>query len=578
MLFLIGVTIIVMSPMLNNGFTNWDDEFYVQSNPLLRGPDWIGIFTQPVNDNYHPLTIVSLAVNYQLSDLSPFSYLLVNLLLHVANTSLVFYLVWLISDKKTWIAFFTGLIFGIHPMHVESVAWVSERKDVLYTLFFLLSLVQYWKYLETKSRDKYWGSFALFIISLLAKPAAIVLPAVLFLFDYWKGRHFDQKLFTEKIPFLILSIVFGLITLTVQSKQAIVSSAVFPLWERLFFACYGIMIYLVRFFIPYPLSALHPFPTAQNLNLTIIISPLFVIALAILTWYLRKNKLLVFCILFYVINLLLVLQIVAIGNAIVAERYTYVPYIGLAFLFGTWIYNYVNQLSKKLAWIAPVCITLIFGTMSFQRTKVWNNSISLWNNVLDHYPNAAVARTNRANYFYKLAIDSAHAFEASSLYQSALEDCNVALKTDPRHQPGYEIRGLIFQNLHRYSEALADGQRLIQLAPQKREGYAISSTANMYLNHPDEALADLDICIKLKPEDDISLNNRGTILYNKRRFSEAQIDYSKAIELNPKGSYYLNRSFCYFELGDLAKAKTDAQMALQKGIAVDSSYLRSVHL
>lgn len=577
-LSLAGITLIVLSPMLNNGFTNWDDEFYVQNNALLHGPDWKGIFTQPVNDNYHPLTIISLAINYQLSGLSPFSYLLFNLLLHLANTTLVFYLGWLLSGKKNWIAFFTALIFAIHPMHVESVAWVSERKDVLYTFFLLLSLIQYWKYIQTSKGGKYWTAFLFFIFSLLAKPAAIVLPAVLFLFDYWKGRRFNQKLIAEKIPFLILALVFAVITLIVQSKKAIVSSDVFPLWERLFFASYGIMIYFFRFFIPYPLSAFHPFPIAQNLSWPIIISPLFVIALAILIWYLRKDKLVVFCILFYVINLLLVLQIVAIGNAIIAERYSYVPYIGLALLIGTWVYKYVDEHSKKLAWLAPVCITLVFGAISFQRTKVWNSSITLWNNVLDHYPNAPVARTNRANYFYKLAIDSGHASEASSLYQSALEDCNVALKTEPRHQPGYEIRGLIFQNLHRYGEALADGQKLIQLAPEKREGYSISSTANMYLNHPDEALADLDMCIKLKPDDDISLNNRGTILYNKKRYSEAQMDYSKAIELNPKGSYYLNRSFCYFELGDLARAKTDAQMALQKGIAVDTSYLRSVNL
>ena len=576
-IFLSVITFLCLFHMLNNGFTNWDDEFYVQNNPLIQGPDWKGIFTQQVNDNYHPLTIISLAINFQLSGLSPFSYLLFNLLLHLVNTCLVFYFIWLISGKKDWVAMLTAILFGIHPMHVESVAWVSERKDVLYTLFFLLSLIQYWKYLQTEKPVKLWTCLLLFILSLFSKPAAIILPFILFLLDYWKGRPYSKKLILEKIPFLIFSILFAIITLHVQSKQAIVSTEVFPVWERLFFASYGVMIYLFRFFVPYPLSAFHPFPFPDNLGWQITISPLIVIALTVFLWYKRKNKLIVFSILFYFLNLLLVLQLISIGNAIVAERYTYVPYIGLAFLFSLLLNNYANRFFKSLRWIAPAVIILVFGIISFQRTKVWNNSLALWNDVMDHYPNSPIPRTNRANYFYKLAIDPVHAPEATSYYQKALEDCNVALKTEPRHRPSYEIRGLIFQNLNRYKEALEDGQALIKLAPEKREGYSISSTANMNLNRPEEALTDLNMCIKLKPDDDISFNNRGTILYNKKKYREAWEDYSKAIMLNTKGNYYLNRSFCYFELGDLAKAKADAQMALQKGMSVDTNYRKSLN-
>ncbi len=573
------ISFLCLFPMLNNGFTNWDDEFYVQNNPLLKGPDWGGIFTKPVNDNYHPLTILSLAINFQLSELSPFSYLMLNLLLHAVNTMLVFYFIWFISDKREWVAMFAAVLFGIHPMHVESVAWVSERKDVLYTLFFLLSLIAYWKYLQTGKSSKLWSCSLFFVLSLLSKPAAIILPFVLLLLDYWKGRPYNKKLIVEKIPFFLLSILFAIITLQVQSKQAIVGTEVFPVWERFFFASYGIMIYLIRFFIPYPLSAFQPFPPAgSDLGWQITMSPLIVIGLIVFTWFQRKNKLIVFSILFYIINLLLVLQLVSIGNAIVAERYTYVPYIGLAFLIGTWLNNYAIKFFKPLLWIAPSVVILVFGIISFQRTKIWNNSLSLWNDVIDHFPNAAVARTNRANYFYKLAIDPAHASGADSFYQSALEDCNIALKKEPRHRPGYEIRGLIYQNLNMYKEALADGQTLIQLEPDKRNGYSISSTANMHLNRMDEALADLNMCIKIKPDDDISFSNRGSILYYQKKYQEAKQDFSKAILISPKGNYYLNRSFCYFELGDFASAKSDAQMALQNGVPVDSSYRKSLNL
>jgi len=572
-----GIGLLVMFPMLNNGFTNWDDEFYVQNNQLLRGPDFAGIFTQAVNDNYHPLTILSLVPNFMISGLSPFSYLLINLFLHLANTILVFYFIWLISARNEWVAMLTAIIFAIHPMHVESVAWVSERKDVLYTLFFLLSLIQYWKYLQEKRPAKLWTSLLFFILSLLSKPAAIVLPFILLLLDYWRGRPYNKKLLTEKIPFFLLSLVFAIITIQVQSKQAIVSTEIYPIWERFFFATYGIMIYLIRFFIPYPLSAFHPFPLSGQLGWQIMISPLFVAALVLLIWLRRKNKIIVFSVLFYVINLLLVLQLVAIGNAVIAERYTYVPYIGIAFLFSTWLNQYASRSFKSLKWIIPSCIFLAFGAISFQRTKIWKDSLTLWNNVISHYPDAGVALTNRANYFYKLAIDSVHASEAGSLYQQALEDCNAAVKKQPRYRKAYEIRGLIFQNLGKYEEALADAKIMIELAPGNRDGYSISGTANMHLNRIDAALADVNMCLKLKPDDDLSLNNRGTILYNRKKYKEAEQDFSQAIKVNPKGSYYLNRSFCYFELGDLAKAKADAHMAAQKGTLVDDSYRKSVN-
>src|SRR6187397_1296590 len=158
--FLVAVlTAVCLWPMLKNEFTNWDDEFYVVNNQLLRGPDWKGIFSKQVLGNYHPLTILSYAFNFAISGLDPFSYLLVNYLFHIGNSLLVFYFIWNISGKNKFIAAFVALIFCIHPMHVESVAWVAERKDVLYTFFFLLSLIQYWRYLVSGKRSHIWTCF-----------------------------------------------------------------------------------------------------------------------------------------------------------------------------------------------------------------------------------------------------------------------------------------------------------------------------------------------------------------------------------------------------------------------------------
>ena len=579
LLFLVAVTAVCLFPMLQNSFTNWDDEYYVVNNVLLRGPDWHGIFTQPVVSNYHPLTIISLAINYQLTGLDPSSYLIFNLLLHLVNTMLVFYFTWLISGKKMWVAGVTALVFGIHPMHVESVAWVSERKDVLYTLFFLLSLIQYWRFLQTGRSSRLWFCFFLFVLSLLSKPAAIILPLVLLLLDYWKGRQVSIKWIVEKIPFFLLALLFAIVTVKIQSAKAIAGLDLYPLWTRPLFASYVTMIYFLRFFIPYPLSAFHPYPNPDHLGLPVLISPVFIIALLAFLWYQRKNRLVIFGFLFYIVNLLLILQVVSIGTTIVSERYTYVPYIGLAFLFTMWLSNYRSTVARSLRWIFPVVITIVFGIMTFQRTRVWKNSETLWTNAINHYPNAPQPRASRANYLLKLSVDPANKAQKDANFQRALEDCNVAIKSNPNHGPAYEDREFIYFNLTRYKEAIADANMLIKLDPGNPLGYAIRGASYTHLNEPEKALVDLNKSLSLSPANEFALDNRGSLFYNSfQKYAEAAADYSKAISVHPLGSYYINRSYCYYRLGDMVKAKADAQMALEKGIAVPDNYRHALNL
>jgi regulator of sirC expression with transglutaminase-like and TPR domain len=577
-LIVTAITAICFFPMLKNNFTNWDDEFYVINNALLRGPDWQGIFSQPVVSNYHPLTIISLAVNYAISGLDPSSYLIFNLFLHLLNISLVFYFIWMISDKNMWVAGFTALIFGIHPMHVESVAWVSERKDVLYTLFFFLSLIQYWRFLQTGKSSSFWFCFLLFILSLLSKPAAIILPLVLLLLDYWKGRTITLKVISEKIPFFFFALFFAIVTIKIQSHEAIAGLDLYPLWSRPLFASYVIMIYFLRFFVPYPLSAFHPYPQPEHLGWSVFISPFFIIALFVFIWYQRKNKLVIFGILFFIINLLLVLQIISIGTTIISERYTYVPYTGLAFLFSMVLNKNNNVTLKPVKWLILAVIMVAFGVITFQRTQVWNNSGSLWDDVIEHYPNAPQPRCSRAN--YTLRLPTANQSEKDANFEQALNDCNIAIKANPNHAPAYENREFIFYNLARYNEAISDATTLIKLDPENPLGYAIRGASYVYLNEPGKALTDLNKSLSINPDNVFALENRALLFYNSfKRYTEAITDFTNAININPQqGSYYLNRSYCYYRLGDFVKAKSDAQLALQKGIVLPENYKGSLQL
>lgn len=569
----IAITAICFFPMLQNGFTNWDDTYYVVQNRLIRDPDWYGIFTEPVVSNYHPLTMLSLALNYQLSALDPFSYHLVNYLFHLLNTGLVFYFIYIISGNKIYVAFFTALVFGIHPMHVESVAWIAERKDVLYTCLFLLSLIQYWKFLNSGNRTQYWFSLLLFCLSLLSKPAATVLPLILLLLDYWKGKTVSIKLLTDKIPFFIAALVIGFLTVKIQSRGAIAGFDLYPFWVRPFFGCYTLMTYFIRFFIPYPLSAFHPYPSPDNLGAAVYASPVFVLLLLFALWYYRKNKNVVFGLIFFIINLLLVLQVLSIGFTIVSERYTYVPYIGLAFMAGMWLYQRKGDAKKQLL-VLSVIVSVIFGYMTFQRTGVWENGGTLWDDVIKHYPEASMPRANRAAYLAKLAIEPANAARKDSMLRVAIEDCNYAIEIAPQDPAAYEKRGLISLIINNNNYLKNDAFTLIKLQPENNMGYYLRGMYYMRINEPDKSLADLNQSLAMKPTSDVSLDARGSLLVNAyQRYSEALNDFNRGIQLNPDvGGYYMNRSICYYKLGNIEQAKADALRAIAKGAAISDLY------
>lgn len=572
---LLLLTGFVFWPMLQNQFTNWDDEAYVLNNTLLRGPDWAGIFSKPVVSNYHPLTVLSLALNYQVSKLEPFSYLLVNWILHLANTGLVFYFVWLLSGRIQWVAFFTALVFALHPMHVESVAWVSERKDLLYTLFYLLALIRYWRYAETGQKRDYWATFVLFALSLLSKPAAVVLPLSLLLLDYWRGQDWKSgRVWIEKIPFVLLSLVFGIVTVLIQSEKALVSLEQYTLVDRFFFGCYGLVTYLLRFFVPAPLSAFHPYPGSAGLGWEIRVAPLVLLALTALVWYFRKNKPLVFGALFYAANILLVVQFIAIGNTLLSERYTYMPYIGVAFALAMILAQKQDfTAAGGLRWVLIAVVALGFGYMTRQRVAVWKNSETLWTDVLKSFPEAPIPRANRANYRYQQAMLPANARNSTALMNGALADCNLALAGNPGHFATLDIRSIIYLRNGKPDSALVDANTMIQVKPADKKGYVIRGSAYEHLKQYDASLSDYNHVLQIDPDDAESLNGRGTVLFNgKKLYREALADFEKAIAIKPEGRFYLNRSRCYLMLGDLPKARADADTAQRLGTGVTKEY------
>jgi len=294
-LALILITTSIYFKSLNNQLTTWDDKNYVTENKDIRSLHGDSIsytikktFSSYVMGNYHPLTMLSYCMEYAKYQLKPKPYHVTNLIIHLLNTLLVFAFIWLLTQQQ-WVAFITALLFAIHPMHVESVAWVAERKDVLYSFFYLSALCTYLIYLKKEKTKWIWYVyiFLLFFLGLLSKAMTVTLPIILFAIDYFLGRKFTVKVILEKSPFLLLSFIFGYIAIEAQkSANAIADISNYNFFDRLLFTCYGLITYLWKIVAPVNLSCFYDYPVKLNgmYPLIFYIAPVIVLLLALLIY------------------------------------------------------------------------------------------------------------------------------------------------------------------------------------------------------------------------------------------------------------------------------------------------------
>ncbi len=293
-LLILGAAFVVFSPGLRNEFVTWDDYNYIVNNPVVQSlsiENILHIFHYKtfIMGNYHPLTILSYAVEYKVAGLNPLLYHLNNILLHLLNTALLAYIIWNLS-KKYYTTIIATALFAIHPMRVESVVWAAERKDVLYTFFFLFSFIFYLWYItkEEKKNRNYILSLVFFLFSILSKGQAVVLPLTFILIDYWIKRPITKKIVIDKIPFFLLSLAFGLLAMSAQSSSLTAQRLDdYTIFERLLFANYNLVAYLYKLIAPFSLACFYGYPAANEM-LKVYVSPFIV--LAILTWIIVKHR------------------------------------------------------------------------------------------------------------------------------------------------------------------------------------------------------------------------------------------------------------------------------------------------
>ncbi|MDP9229981.1 MAG: tetratricopeptide repeat protein [Bacteroidota bacterium] len=596
--FILIVIFLAYIPALKAGFVNWDDGDYVNDNRLIKDFSNLKLLlTTPVQGNHHPLTMLSLAFNYAISGLNGWSYHLLNLLLHLINSFLVFRLAMLLSNRNTIIAFTTAILFGIHPMHVESVAWVSERKDVLYSLFFLGGLITYTKYADTGSRKQYFLTILLLVFSLLSKAAAVIFPVALFCIDILRKRKFTFKLFLEKVPFFILAMIDGIVTYLTQTEAGTTGAGLFGLGTRILMGFYGIMMYVLKMIAPFNLSPFYPFPAVnESLPIQYFLSPLFFIALVVLVFYsLKRSRVIAFGILFYLVNLLLVLQFLPVGSAVIAERYTYIPYIGLFYIIGWLIDRYTkSNITKAIYILLPVSLILAIGT--FKQSGTWISGATLWDHAIKTQPSAQ-AFGNRALLLrkeknYDLAIEYySNAIKLNSVYHEAYanrgnvyfdlnkldlayQDYKKALSIKPGYHPALDNLGALFALQGQYDSAIKYTSMAISIKPDYRSAYRNRGYTYIQLKRHDEAIKDFRKFLEYDPNDPDVYNTIGICYRAQGKNQEAISSINKAIELNPDPHFFMNRSYAYYALKNIEFAKRDALTAKQGEIKIETNYAK----
>jgi len=597
LIFIIVITFISFLPVLNADFVNWDDQQYVYENPLITSFSNLSelLFT-PVQGNMHPLTMLSLAINYSISGFDAWSYHLFNLLFHLANTLLVYFFARKLSNGNSIISITTAMLFGLHPMHVESVAWVSERKDVLYAFFFLLGLISYLKYVDTKSRGTYFLCMIWLILSLASKPAAVIFPVTLFTIDLLRKRKLTFSLVTEKIPFFFLAAIAGYLTLHYQvSIGATEGQQSFPFNERILFGFYGFMMYLIKCLIPFNLAAFYPFPAVnESLPLIFYLSPVvFIIVCVICLRSIKNSTALAFGFSFYFLNLLLVLQFFMVGSAIIADRYTYVPYIGLFYIIG-WFIDKWQGGSLKKAMIYLIFIGLFLSVLTYQQASVWKNSATLWDHAIKVHPSFR-AYNSRGLYFRqegKIDIALQYYNEALKLNKAdpeiycnrgnvysqkrditaALNDYNRALSLRPDYISAFENRGALYGSMGKPDLAIQDLNRVIEKNKANKSTYANRGTAFMDAGKYDEAIHDFNKFLELSPNSVDIMNSIGVCYQYQKKYNESLQVFNKMIVLDPKPVFYLNRSYSWRGLNNMDEARKDAMTAKQKGVKIPDSY------
>jgi hypothetical protein len=501
-ILLILASLLAFFPLFKAGFVGYDDPDYVLNNPFLKHfslKNMAFLLKSSKIDMFIPVTQFSYLADHSLGGMQPFWYHLNSILIHSLNCLLIFSLTRKLSGNE-WASFFCALLFAVHPLHVESVAWISERKDLVYVFFYLLAFAAYVRFRDKKSWLFYGLSLLLFILSCLSKPMAITFPVALWLYDHFFLKRKIRETFVAYVPYLICAGWCAWNAMRDVGHGVLIEGAEnYSFAEKILLPFYGVCFYGVKFFAPVHLSAIYPYPQKPLL----LFAGAFALCGVLLFFVFRYRKqkpLLVAGMIFYIVTLLPVLQLIPNTFSIVADRYFYLSCLGIIVPLVFWLHSYFKNQGASIFLLSAAA--LFFCIVSFNRSKVWNNSETLFSDMIKKEPKEYRGYLNRGSYYLE-----------SGKFGPAGSDLATAYQMQP-----------------------ADPKVLVSY------GWALLATTG----NRTEAEKLFKDCIALDPLNSEALNNLGSIYGIQQEFEKALVYMHKAKDVNPfdpKINYNLGYTF-----------------------------------
>ena len=546
-LALIVTSVFIYAPVRNHDFVAWDDPDYVSDNMHVAGGlTWDGIrwaLTTGHGGNWHPLTWLSYMLDVQFFGMSAGPQLFTNLLFHTLNALLLFGLLHAMTGALGRSAFVAAL-FAAHPLHVESVAWISERKDVLSTLFGLLALWTYFQYTRRPRRTSYLTVLLFFALSLMAKPMLVTLPFVMLLMDYWPmrrvalpgdvgsesgttlphQRYVDMELVREKLPMFAIALISGAITFVTQQSAGAVSTLTrVPLDLRAANALTSYAAYIGKMLWPVSLSAFYPL---FHLTPGVVLGSGVVLAVAsfLVIWGARRHPYLPVGWLWYLGTLAPVIGLVQVGSQSMADRYTYFPLIGLFIILAWGIADLLARWPHREILLPAGAAILILVCASVARTQVlsWSDTSTLWTHALEVNADNDVAHYLLGDWLTK-----------QGRVQEAMTHYTEALRLKPENAEAHDSMGFALASKGKFSEAIAQYSEALRLKPAFAAAHCNLGLAMANVGRTEEGIAEISEALRINPDFVEARNNLGIVLVKQGKTGEAIAQFSEVLRLKP---------------------------------------------
>jgi tetratricopeptide (TPR) repeat protein len=543
---------------------------HIQSGITLDGFRWaFSTTSKEYGDLWHPLIWLSFMLDYQFYGLHAGGYHVTNLILHILSALLLF---WLFNRMTGAIlhSAFVAALFALHPLHVESVAWIAERKDVLSAFFWVLTLCLYVYYTEKPVVKRYLLVLFSFVCALMSKPMVITLPVIMILLDYWPLKRFESQkvnLFLwqlkEKIPFFVLSAALAIITLYNPNAPDMPDNPnlkQFSLISRLANAPVAFVTYLVKTFWPHDMAVLYPFseqlPLWQVLGASLLI---ILISTAVIIMVKRLPYLFVGWLWFSITiaPIIGIIQISITAPCAMADRYHYLPSIGLAIMIAWGIPSLIKseQIRKKILFPSGIAVLAILVVLTWQQCGYWKNSVILFNHALLVTQDNYLAHNNLGSFL-----------DVEGKIDEAFNHYNKSIRLKPDYAIAYNNRGGVYVKLGQHQLAIKDFNETIRLRPDFAETYYNRGNAYVNLGQYQLAIKDYSEAIRLKPDFANTYYNRGVVYANLGQHQLAIKDYSEIIRLKPDfAQAYNNRANVYLNQGNNKLGCDDTQKACALG-------------